>query len=214
MVLNCKTVSPLQPKMLCAKFGYNWPNGSGVEGFSISSMYFRYFVIISPLERVGPFIWTNLNPLHPRMLCPKFGWNWPSGSGGEDFLILSMYFLYFVIISPLNRARPFFWTSLNLLHPKMLYAKFGWNWPSGSGEEKFTLTTTTTTTGNGQILIRKAHLSHRLTYFHRLWKQACNYIPFITFVLLNNPKYRFLILWYVTLRHWVGYGRWCNAKLR
>ena len=30
------------------------------------------------------FIWTNLNPLHPRVLCTKFGWNWPSGSGEED----------------------------------------------------------------------------------------------------------------------------------
>ena len=52
--------------------------------FLILSMYFRYFVIISPWDRVGPFIWTNLNPLHPRMLCAKFGWNWPSGSGEED----------------------------------------------------------------------------------------------------------------------------------
>ena len=35
------------------------------------------------------FIWRleswNLNPLHPRMLCAKFGWNWLSGSGEEDF---------------------------------------------------------------------------------------------------------------------------------
>ena len=31
------------------------------------------------------FIWTNLNPLHPRMLCAKFGWNWPSGSEEEWF---------------------------------------------------------------------------------------------------------------------------------
>ena len=31
-----------------------------------------------------PFIWTNLSPLHLRMLCPKFGWNWHSGFG-EDF---------------------------------------------------------------------------------------------------------------------------------
>ena len=23
----------------------------------------------------GPFIWTNLNPLHPRMFCAMFGWN-------------------------------------------------------------------------------------------------------------------------------------------
>ena len=27
------------------------------------------------------FIWRNLNPLHPRKLCAKFSWNWPSGSG-------------------------------------------------------------------------------------------------------------------------------------
>ena len=47
-------------------------------------MYFHYFVIISPWKRAEPFIWTNLNPLHPRMLCAKFGWNWPSSSGEED----------------------------------------------------------------------------------------------------------------------------------
>ena len=57
----------------------------GRRTFWISSMYFRYFIIISPWRRVGPFIWTNLNPLHPRMLCAKFGWNWPSGTGEEDF---------------------------------------------------------------------------------------------------------------------------------
>ena len=97
------------------------------------SMYFRYFVIISPFKRAGPFIWTN----HPRMLCAKFSWNWLSDSGEEDFLILSMYFHYFVIISPWKRAGPFIWTNLNPLHPRMLCAKFGWNWLSGSGEEDF-----------------------------------------------------------------------------
>ena len=30
------------------------------------------------------FIWTNLNPLYPRMLCAKFGWNWPSGSREDE----------------------------------------------------------------------------------------------------------------------------------
>ena len=47
-------------------------------------IYFRYFLIISPWKGAGSFIWTNLNPLHPRMLCAKFGWNWPSGSEEED----------------------------------------------------------------------------------------------------------------------------------
>mgnify|MGYP003684358579 CR=1 FL=1 len=81
------------------------------------------------------FIWRNLNPLHPRMLCAKFGWSWISGSGEEDFLISSIYFHYFVIISPMERAGPFIWINLNALYPRMLCAKFGWNWPSGSGEE-------------------------------------------------------------------------------
>ena len=128
-------LNPLHQWMLCAKLGWNWPSGFGEEDFIISSMYFHYFVVISPWKRAGPLIWTNLNPLHQRMLWAKFCWNWPSGSGEEDFLILSMYFCYFVIISPWKRAGPLIWTNLNPLHPRMLCAKFGWNWPSGSGEE-------------------------------------------------------------------------------
>ena len=59
--------------------------------FLISSMYFRYFLVISFLwKRVGPFIWTNLNPHHQRMICAKFGWNWPSGSGKEDENVKSL----------------------------------------------------------------------------------------------------------------------------
>ena len=51
----------------------------------ISFLYnFNIFAIISPWKRLWPFIWTNLNPIHPRMLCAKFGWNWPSGSWEED----------------------------------------------------------------------------------------------------------------------------------
>ena len=44
----------------------------------------RFRDCISPLGRAWPFIWTNLNPLHPRILCAKFGWNWPNGFGEED----------------------------------------------------------------------------------------------------------------------------------
>ena len=59
------------PMMLCAKIGWNWLSGSGEEIFLISSMFFHHFVIISTWKRAGPFIWTNLNPLHPRMLVPS-----------------------------------------------------------------------------------------------------------------------------------------------
>jgi hypothetical protein len=46
-------------------------------------MYFYSFAIISPWRGAIQFLWTNLNPLHPRMICAKFGYNWSSGSGEE-----------------------------------------------------------------------------------------------------------------------------------
>ena len=60
--------------MLCAKFCSNWPSCFGGGDFSILSMYFRYFVIISPWKRAWPFIWTNLDLLHTRMFCAKCFW--------------------------------------------------------------------------------------------------------------------------------------------
>ena len=62
----------------------------GRRFFLISSMYFPYFVIISPWKRVGTFIWTNLNSHHPRILCVKYGWNRPSGSGEGDENVKSL----------------------------------------------------------------------------------------------------------------------------
>ena len=53
-------------------------------------MYFRYFLIVSPWKRMWSFIWTNLNSHHPRMLCAKFGWYWPSGSWEEDENVKSL----------------------------------------------------------------------------------------------------------------------------
>ena len=47
-------------------------------------MYSQYFVIISPWKWEGSFIWSNLNPLHPRIIFDKFGWKWPSGSGEDE----------------------------------------------------------------------------------------------------------------------------------
>ena len=75
-------VNSLHQMMLYAKFGWNKSSGSE-DFFEISLMYFAIIVIISPWKKMGPFIWTNLNPNHPRMLCTKFGWNWSSGSGEE-----------------------------------------------------------------------------------------------------------------------------------
>ena len=66
---------------------------------------FRYFVIIFPWKWPWSFIWTDLDPLqprialhlknldllHPRMLCAKFGWNWISGFGEEDEHVKSFH---------------------------------------------------------------------------------------------------------------------------
>ena len=134
------------------------PSGSREEYFKNLSMYFCYFVIISPLKKAELFIWTNFNPLHPRMHCAKFGWNRPSASWG-DFTNSSMYFRNVVIISSWKKNKPFIWTNMNPFHPKKICAKFGWNWPIGSGEKDFWLR---------RILIRKAHLSLRLRWAKKL----------------------------------------------
>ena len=68
------------------------------------------------------FIWKNLNPFHSWMFCAKFSWNWPSGSGEEDFWISSMYFRHFLIISPWKMPGSHMWTTLNPLYPRMLCA--------------------------------------------------------------------------------------------
>ena len=71
-------------QMLCAKFAWNLP--------SISREYFWSFQIdvfllchhYHPLEKCMAFIWTNLNCLYPRILCTKFGWNWPNCSWEDN----------------------------------------------------------------------------------------------------------------------------------
>ena len=119
LVLHLKKLKSLSPKDACAKFGWNWPSASG-EDFLISSMYFRYFVINSPWKRAKHFIWTILNPCHlpVRLLCAKFDWNWPSGSGEEDFLISSMFFSLFRNYLPLEKGGALYLNKLESPSPK------------------------------------------------------------------------------------------------
>ena len=72
----------------------------------ISSMYFCYFVIICSWKRAGPFNWTNLKTLHPRMHCAKFGWILPSGSE-EEFFKCCYVFLLICYYLPLEKERTF-----------------------------------------------------------------------------------------------------------
>ena len=66
-------------------------------------------------------------------LC-KVWLKWPNGSGEDDFLILSCIFTS-PLLSLWEKARQFIWTDLKHHHQRMLYAMFGWNWPSGSWED-------------------------------------------------------------------------------
>lgn len=50
-------------------------------------------------------------------------------------MVLKWRHSIFLIISPLKGIYPFFQQTWISPHPRMIYAKFNWNLPSGSGEE-------------------------------------------------------------------------------
>ena len=58
-------------------------------------MYFSQFRNYPPWKRSELFIWTNLNPLHPKMISAKFGWNCLNGSGEYIFFQFVNVFLQF-----------------------------------------------------------------------------------------------------------------------
>ena len=89
------------------------------------------------------FIWRNMNPLQPRMLCAKFGWNWPSGFGEEVFLISSVYFSLFRNYLPLEKGRALHFNKLESPSPKnalcQVWLKLAqWFWRRRWKCEKFT----------------------------------------------------------------------------
>ena len=75
--------------------------------FKILNSIFAISWLSPPWKRAGPFIWKNLNPLHPRIHdCAKFGWNWLSGSGEEYFYNFITVFWLFRNFLPLEKAGP------------------------------------------------------------------------------------------------------------
>ena len=81
---------------------------------------------------MGPFIWTDLNPLNPKIIFAKFGCSRPNSSGRIFFLISSMNFSLLRNYLPLEKV-----LCLNKLHLWTIYAMFGWNWHTASGKEDF-----------------------------------------------------------------------------
>ena len=97
MVLHLKKHESLSSKDACAKIGWNWLNGSGEEDFLILSMFFRYFIFISPWKRAGPVespspkdalgqVWMKLAQWfwRRRWKCEKFTDGWTDRQTTDD----------------------------------------------------------------------------------------------------------------------------------
>ena len=114
------------------------PYSLSEEDFNMFSILFYKLAIISPCRRASLFMWKkNLNFLYPTMIYGKFGWNWPCCSEVEHFKIFSIYFYYFAIIYIYGRVWAFICKNLNSMYPRMLCAKFGWNWSISFKERIF-----------------------------------------------------------------------------
>ena len=75
-------------------------------------MNFRNFVIMSPWKNACPSIGTNLNLFHLIGLCAKFGLNWESGSGEEDYLNFVNVFSLFHYSLSLEKELTFYLNKL------------------------------------------------------------------------------------------------------
>ena len=108
---------------LC-QFGWNWPSTS-LNSVNILLLFHNYL----PVEGTWPFIWPNLNPLYPRMLCIRFD---------RTFLNFVNYiFAISQLFSPRKGHSPSFEKkTLKPLNLGMLCGKFNWYWPNGSGEDE------------------------------------------------------------------------------
>jgi hypothetical protein len=87
-------------------------------------LFFYLFCDYIPLKWTWPFISTNLNSLHPKIIYCKLNWFWPDGSG-EKFNNFSVYFYSFAITSSWRGAIPFIWANLESFLPRMICAKCG-----------------------------------------------------------------------------------------
>ena len=142
-------------------------HGSGEEDFWISWMYFRYFLIISPWKYGEALNLNKLESSSPKdALCQVWlklvQWFWR-----RRFFNFVNVFSLFRNYFPLEKGGALHLNKLESPQPKdalcQVWLKLAkWFWTRRWKCEKFTTTpttTTTTTTDNGQILIRKAHLS-------------------------------------------------------
>ena len=95
-------------------------------------LLFRYYL---PLEKGYPLLLNKLESPSPKNDLCQVWLKLALWFCRRRFLNDTIQFYIFVIISPLKRTWPFMWTILNSLYPRMIYAKFDWNWPPASEED-------------------------------------------------------------------------------
>ena len=80
------------------------------------------------------------------MICAKFGWNWPSGYGEEEFKISLVYFLLFCNYLPLEKGVALHLNNLEFPSPKdalcqvwLKFAQLFWRrWKHGKVTDRWT----------------------------------------------------------------------------
>ena len=137
MALHLKKLESLSSKNACAKIDWNWLSGSGEEEFNFVNVFslFRNYL---PLENGGALYLDNLISPSPKdALCQVWlklaQWFWRR----RFFNFVNVFFPTISYICNYLALEKGGALHLNTLYPRMLCAKFGWNWLSGSGEEEF-----------------------------------------------------------------------------
>ena len=118
-----------------------WKNSLNQLTYIITIIYF--------LKIKWFFNWTSLNPLQTRMHCTKFSWNWPSG-----LFLVTVFSLFCNYISPWKKVGSFIWT---VEIGRVVLEKNMKMWKVYDKNDD-------NDNDDGNILIRKAHLSLRLRW--------------------------------------------------
>jgi hypothetical protein len=134
----------------------------------MTSLNFCIFVIISPLKKTYPFIWTNLNLLYPKINCTKYNWNWLTVSGEKHFLRFSVFFSPFCCYLPLVKGYPLHLNKLESPrhppHPPVLFVSSVVKIGQLVLEKKLKMWKVKRQMDDGQQAIRKAHSSFQLSW--------------------------------------------------
>jgi hypothetical protein len=101
-------------RKLSCKYELFWLWGSW-EDFKMIPPYFCKSMIISPWERTWPLFWIIFHSFHPRMICTKFDWNWPAGSGEDDCFRCKHVNMVFLIVAPPDPWGPWFEETWNYI---------------------------------------------------------------------------------------------------